>query len=279
MPLPRFLASNPAVRATTTAARMIWQSKIMTLGVFCEILAVIAAVSSWFNNLLWLPNAALTLATLGAVAVATKIAWDYHGRGLNTQQRDDVGGILLNERLNETQKSETAKAIESSGLTTRQRADLPRALRETEIVQIVEAQRVLYYAIEYLRRPGHGQVVVIHRLTIAQLAIWYLDPPPPRRGCQRQHPQELGTNINFVEVAESLYNPYAATAVLWLHPGSGYFCHTNNDAPEAHGRKLMFSLEDCVPKWHDPMPGEYVLMYHPDSGFTWEQQPKTDHAA
>ena len=86
-----FLVSN---RATTTAARMIWRSKIMTLGVACEILAVIAAILNWVNNFWWLPNAALTLATLGAVAVATKIAWDYHGRGLNAQQRDDVDGIL-----------------------------------------------------------------------------------------------------------------------------------------------------------------------------------------
>ena len=56
MPLPRFLASNPAARATTTAARLIWQSKIMTLGVVCEALAAVAAVLTWVTNLWWLPQ-------------------------------------------------------------------------------------------------------------------------------------------------------------------------------------------------------------------------------
>ena len=276
MPLPSFLTANPAVRAATAAASLIWQSKIMTLGIVCEIVAVAAVVLNLFTDLSWLPNAALALATFGAAIVATKVAWDYHGRGLNTQQRDDVGGILANASLNETQKGETAEAIESSGLTTSQRADLPRALRETEILQIVEAQRAVYYAIAHLRSQGqgHGRVVVIHRPSFTHLTIWYLDPPPPRLACQRQHPhepQQPGTGLNLVDVAESLFNPFANTAVLWLHPASGYFCHTNSQAPEADGQRLIFSLEDCVPKWRDPMPGEYVLTPNPNSGFTWVQ--------
>ena len=83
MPSPRFLASNPAVRATTTAISLIWQSKIMTGAIVCEAIAAIAAVLNWVTDFWWLANAALTLATFGAVAVACRVAWDYHGRGLN----------------------------------------------------------------------------------------------------------------------------------------------------------------------------------------------------
>ena len=273
MPLPRFLASNPAVRATTTAARLIWQSKIMTLGVACEFLAVIAAVVNWVTNLWWLPNAALTLATLGAVAVATKIAWDYHGRGLNAQQRDDAAGIISNASLNETQSKETAEAIQSSGLTPLQKAEMPSALREIDVASIVDAQKAVNSALEYLTRPGHGQVVVIHRVGIGRLDVRYLDPPPVRGVCERQHAQEPGTTLNFVEVATSLFQPFTNPAVLWKHPGSGYFCHTNYDAPGAHGQNLIFSFEDCVPKWRVPTSGDYVLRHDPNRGSTWEQQP------
>ena len=86
MPPPRFLASNPAVRATTTAVSLIWQSKIMTGAIVCEAIAAIAAVLNWVTDFWWLANAALTLATFGAVAVACRVAWDYHGRGLNAHQ-------------------------------------------------------------------------------------------------------------------------------------------------------------------------------------------------
>ena len=258
------------------AARLIWQSKIMTLGVACELLAVIAAVVNWVTNLWWLPNAALTLATLGAVAVATKIAWDYHGRGLNAQQRDDVDGILANASLNVTQRNETTEAIQSTGLTTRQKSDLPAALREIDIVNIVEGQKVVNYAFEYLSRPGHGQVVVIHRVGIIGLDIRYLDPPPARGECQRQHAQEPGTPLNPVEVATSLFHPFGNPAVLWKHPGSGYFYHTNYDTDGARSdpaNHLIFSFEDCVPKWRIPNSGDYVLRYIPNYGSIWEQRP------
>ena len=273
MPLPRFLASNPAARATTTAARLIWQSKIMTLGVVCEALAAVAAVLTWVTNLWWLPNATLTLATLGAVAVATKIAWDYHGRGLNAQQRDDVAGIISNASLNETQSKEIAEAIQSSGLTPSQKAEMPSALREIDVASIVEAQKAVNYALEYLTRPSHGQVVVIHRVGIGRLDVRYLDPPPVRGVCERQHAQEPGTTLNLAEVATSFSQPFTNPAVLWKHPGSGFFCHTNNDAPGAHGQNLIFSFEDCVPKWRVPMSGDYVLRHDPNNGSYWVQLP------
>ena len=273
MPPPRFLASNPAIRATTTAARLIWQSKIMTLGVACEILAVIVAAVNWVNNSWWLPNVALTLATLGAVVVATKIAWDYHGRGLNAQQRNDVDTILGSLSLNETQRNEIAESIQSSGLTPSQKVELPSALRRIDVASIVEAQKAVNCALEYLTRPVHGQVVVIHRIGIGRLDVRYLDPPPVRGVCDRQHAQEPGTTLDLVEVATSFSQPFTNPAVLWKHPGSGYFCHTNYDAPGAHGQNLMFSFEDCVPKWRVIKSGDYVLRHDPDSGSNWVQQP------
>ena len=128
-----------------TNIRMIFWSRWMVAGVICEILAFIAAVGNWFAGswLVWqlLPNVALTLATLGAIMVAGRVAWDYHGRGLNGRQQDNVQdilasaslsarqreeaeGILANANLNETQKEEVAEAIKSSGLTERQKSSV-----------------------------------------------------------------------------------------------------------------------------------------------------------
>ena len=276
MPPPRFLTSNAAVRATTTAARMIWQSKIMTLGVACEILAVIAAILNWVTNFWWLPNAALTLATLGAVTVATKIAWDYHGRGLNAQQSNDVDGILGNVSLNETQTKEIARAIQSSGLTTRQKSDLPPALREINIVQIVEAQRAVNHAFEYLSRPGHGHVVVVHKVGIAGLDFRSVCPPQTKRECQRYHAREYGKPLDHVEMITFLSQGFINPTVLWKHPADGNFCHTNYGSVgerESPDHQLIFSFEDCVPKWRVPDCGDYVLRHDATSGSTWEQQP------
>ena len=190
MPLPDLLASNRAVRVTTTGTRLIWQSKIMTLGIVCEILAVIAAILNWVNDLWWLPNATLTLATLGAVAVATKTAWDYHGRGLNAQQRDDVDDILTNASLNEPQKNQVTETIESSGLTARQKRDLQTVLYETDVANVVAARKAVAAARDYLESSDHGHVVVIHTVAVGRLDVRYVDPPPARGVCQRQHAYE-----------------------------------------------------------------------------------------
>ena len=277
MPLPRFLASNPAVRATTMAARLIWQSKIMTLGVACELLAVIAAVVNWVTNLWWLPNAALTLATLGAVAVATKIAWDYHGRGLNVQQRDDVNGILANTSLNETQRDDIERLIQSSGLTPQQKLDLPAEIGKLDIAILVEAQKALLAALDYLRGPDnrgpdHGHLVVIYR-TGVRLDVRYVEPPRASSPCQRQHPHGQSDDFNFVEVTNSLFQPFTNPTVLWKHPGNREICHTNYDDIDEPGNHLTFSPEDCVPKWRFPASGDYVLKHDALNGSAWEQQP------
>ena len=272
MPSPRFLASNPAVRATTTAISLIWQSKIMMGAIVCEAIAAIAAVLNWVTDFWWLANAALTLATFGAVAVACRVAWDYHGRGLNAQQTHHVDGILTGASLNQTQSNEIAEAIQSSGLTPRQKSDLPAAIRTIEVAIIVEAQKALDVALDFLQRSDHGHVVVIYRIG-RRLDVRYVYRLRERDPCPRQHPYEPGTDLNYVEVATSFFRGFTNPAVLWKHPGNGNVCHTNYDARGAHGHELIFSFEDCVPKWRVPTLGDYVLRHDPNRGSTWEQQP------
>ena len=86
MPLPRFPAFQSKILAAKTAISMILRSPIMTVGVACEIIAFSAAAWNWVDSYQWLPNAALTLATVGAVIVAIRVAWDYHGRELNANK-------------------------------------------------------------------------------------------------------------------------------------------------------------------------------------------------
>ena len=190
MPLSRFLLPSPKIRAAKTAISMILRSPIMTVGVACEIIALFGATWNWVNSYPWLPNAALTLATIGAVIVACRIAWDYHGRGLNAQQKEESKDILT-----------------SSGLTPRQKSDLPAALQEISVANIVEVQKALDVALEYLltdERPDHGHIVVIHRIGPSQLNVRYVDPPRASGPCQRQHAHEQGGDLNFLEVANSL---------------------------------------------------------------------------
>ena len=184
MPLSRFLLPSPKIRAAKTAISMILRSPIMTVGVACEIIAFFGATWNWVNSYPWLPNAALTLATIGAVIVACRIAWDYHGRGLNAKQKEESKDILT-----------------SSGLTPRQESDLPAALREISVANIVEVQKALDVALEYLQtdqRPDHGHVVVIHRIGPSQLNVGYVDPPRASGPCQRQHAHEQGADLNLL---------------------------------------------------------------------------------
>lgn len=243
----------------------------MTGAIVCEAIAAIAAILNWVTDFWWLPNAALTLATFGAVAVACRVAWDYHGRGLNARQTHHVDGILTGASLNQTQSNAIAEAIQSSGLTPRQKSDLPPALQEMNIVQIVEAQRAVNYALEYLNQPGHGQVVVIFAVGINRLEVRYVEPPPVRDVCQRQHAFEDGTALDLIEVAKSLFWPYNNPTVLWTHPGNGLYYSTNYNARGPQGHALRFSLEDCFPKWGVPAPGDYILSPNLTTGFNWEQ--------
>ena len=153
----------------------------------------------------WLPNPALTLATLGAIMVAGRVAWDYHGRGLNERQREEVNEtvsssslnptqqgevaqiagssglnshqqeavneILSNASLNGIQTTEVANAIQFGGLTQRQKDDLRLALRESALANIVESQKVLRMAIDQLRKSSHGHVAVINAIGVGRLDV------------------------------------------------------------------------------------------------------------
>lgn len=273
MPPPRFMTSSPKILAAMTAIRMIWQSKFMMLGVACEIFALIAATWNWVDSYRWLPNFALTLATIGAFIVACRVAWDYHGRGLNEKQRDDVDGTLTNASLNETQMGKIAEAIQSSGLTPRQKYDLPASIQAIDVAKIVEAQKAVDAALVYLQRTDHGHVVVIYRIGGRRLDVRYVNPPRPVGPCKRQHPNEQGADLNDAEVATSLFRQFTNPAVLWKHPANGNFCHTNYDEKGAPGNELMFSSEDCVPKCRVPAAGDYVLKHNPTGRSTWEQKP------
>ena len=277
MPQPYFLTSSPKIFGVKTAIRMIWQSKIMMLGVTCEIFALIGATWNWVDSYPWLPNVALTLATIGAVIVAGRVAWDYHGRGLNAKQKEESKDILTNASLNEPQMDEIAEAIQSSGLTPRQKSDLPAALREISVANIVEVQKALDVALEYLQtvqRPDHGHVVVIHRIGLSRLDVQYVDPPRASGPCQRQHAYEQGADLNRLEVANSLLQTLTKYTVLWRHPVDQNCFHTNYNEPREPGHQLIFSLEDCVPKWRFPTVGDYVLTINrAASNFTWQQKP------
>ena len=255
------------------AARLIWQSKIMTLGVACELLAVIAAVVNWVTNLWWLPNAALTLATLGAVAVATKIAWDYHGRGLNAQQRQDMDGILTEASLNETQRNEIAESIQSNGLTQQQKSDLITELRGIDLVSTVVAQKAVATAMDQLGKADHGHVAVIHVTGFCQMDVQCVAPPPARGECQRQHELEPAADFDHLEIAKSIYQLDHNPTFLWKNATSTHWCHTNRSDPSSNTRHLVFSLEDCVPKWRVPIVGDYVLTHEATGRSTWAQKP------
>ena len=256
-----------------TAIRMIRQSKFMMLGVACEIFALIAATWNWVDSYRWLPNFALTLATIGAVIVASRVAWDYHGRGLNEKQREELKDILTNSSLNKTQMDEFAEAILSSGLTPRQKSDLPTALQEIDLVSTVFAQKALADAINHLKNAEHGHVAVIRITGFHQLDVQCVAPPPARGECQRQHTYEQGSDINYLEITKSIFNPFCEPAVLWRHPGSRALRNTNHNDPASFTRALVFSFEDCVPKWRDPIVGDYVLTRDATGGSKWEQKP------
>ena len=273
MPLPRFLLSSPKSLAAKTAISMILRSPIMTVGVACEIIAFSAAAWNWIDSYQWLPNAALTLATIGAVIVAIRVAWDYQGRGLNAKQKEEAKDILTNASLNETQMDEITEAIKSTGLTPRQQSDLPTALQEIDLVSTVFVQKAVADAINYLNNSEHGHVAVIHVTGFGQLDVQCVAPPPARGECQRQHEYEQDSDINPLEITKSIFEPFSGPAVLWRNPGSRALRNTNHNDPASFTRALVFSFEDCVPKWLVPIAGDYVLTREATYGSKWEQKP------
>ena len=273
MPLPRFLLSSPKILAAKTAISMILRSPIMTVGVLCEIIAFSAAAWNWVDSYQWLPNAALTLATVGAVIVASRVAWDYHGRGLNAKQTQEVNDILTSVGLNETQSEAMAETIKSSGLTQQQKSDLRTELRGIDLVSTVVAQGAVAAAIDQLVNTVHGYVAIIRVTGFCQMDVQCVAPPPARGECQRQHEFEPAADFDRLEIAKSIYQPYRTPAFLWKHTSTNQLCHTSRDDPDTHARELVFSLEGCVPKWRVPIVGDYVLTPDDNNRYTWEQTP------
>ena len=274
MPLLRSVISSPGILNAITAARMIWRSKTMRLGVLCEILAFATAAWNWYDSSWWLPNLTLTLATMGAVIVAIRVAWDYHGRGLNEKQSEDLDKILKAASLNETQSQEIEDAIQSSGLTQRQQSDLPTALQEIEMAGTVFAQKAISDAVYQLHDHEHGYVAIIDAKARAQFEIQLVAPPTNGGKCLRQHElnNENEPDFNGLAVAKSIHKAFHHPAYLWKHPVTGKIHHTNNDDPASFTRVLVFSTEDCVPKWRVPIVGDYVLTRDANGRYAWEQK-------
>ncbi|MCY4414843.1 MAG: hypothetical protein OXE87_00805 [Chloroflexi bacterium] len=296
-----------------TNITMIFRSKWMVAGVICEILAFIAAVGNWFAGswLVWqlLPNIALTLATLGAVMVAGRVAWDYHGRGLNERQKSEVNDtvyssglnatqaeevaqiaessglnssqqeavneILSRSNLNEVQRGAVAQIIENSGLSLKQASELPAKLMDIYLPRIVSAQQAAIVAADYLRPKGHGRVVVLTDAGGGSIEVQCIDPPEDALTCERQHDREEGDADNFLKIAASHLHPFAGNTMIWLPPAGNGIKYTNgaiHPAMHLDGRRWVFSREDCVPKRLDPRDGDYVLARGESGEYTWEQK-------
>ena len=294
-----------------TNTRMIFRSRWMVAGVICEILAFIAALGNWFAGswLVWqlLPNVALTLATLGAVMVAGRVAWDYHGRGLNARQQDEVNDTVLSSGLNPTQKEETTQIAESSGLNPHQReavneilsgsdlnelqkravvqilsvsglssrqvSELPDKLMDIDLWSMVSAQQAAVSALNYLRHKGHGRVAVLTSVRFGLVEVQCIDPPRNALSCDRQHEREDGNADNTLKIAASHLHMFADDTVMWLPPAGNGINYTNgaiHPAMAVDGRQWVFSFEDCVPKRLYPVAGDYVLTLNESGKYTWE---------
>ena len=255
-----------------TNIRLIFKSEWMVGGVACEILLFIVAVLNWFFGTwpAWIPNAALTVATLGAVLLAVKIARDYEGRGLNEKQREETDETLAKASLSETQTAEVAEAIESSGLTQRQRFDLSGALIAMESASVIEAQKALDVADTYLARqfPDHGHVVVIHRISATQFSYEFVKPPETRGECRREHRREQGGELSCEKIVVALLKGRLGPAYLWRSPISNRLCYTDWNDPERTGA-LLFSFENCVPRWDGPASGDYWLDRDSSGAYSW----------
>ena len=292
---------------------MIFRSRWMVAGVICEILAFIAAVGNWFAGswFVWqlLPNVALTLATLGAIMVAGRVAWDYHGRGLNGRQQEEVNDTVSSSGLNPTQKEETTQVIESgglnphqreavsemllgsdlnkvqreavaqiiaeSGLSQRQISDLPTQLMGIYLGPIVSAQQAAVAAQEYLTQEVHGRVAVLTRISGGLVEVQCIDPPQEALNCERHHDREEGGSSAPSEIASAQLKMFSGDTVIWRPPGNGglRYANGNTQPPITHdGRSWVFNTVDCVPKRLDPVAGDYVLTLNETGKYTWERK-------
>lgn len=267
----------------------------------------------WFagSGPVWqlLPNAALTLATLGAVLVASKIALDYHGRGLNGKQQEDVNETLSSSSLNTTQEEEVAQAISSSGLNQHQReavkeillgsdlneiqkgavaqiiaesglsprqiSDLPAKLMDIYLSRIVSAQQAAVTASDYLTLNGHGRVAVLTNASGGLVEVQCIDPPQDALNCERLHDSEGEDTDNALKIAAAHLHPIAGNTLIWLPPASRGFRYTNraiHPTMAMGGRQWVFSFEDCVPKRLDPRAHDYVLTRDHSGRYAWRRE-------
>ena len=294
-----------------TNIRLIFRSKWMVTGVVCELLAFIAAVLNWFFSAWpeWVPNAALTLATMGVAMVAGKVALDYHGRGLNGRQREEVSETVSSSSLNTTQKEEVAQAInssglnphqqeavneilsrtnlsevqrgavaqiiENSGLSPRQVSELPTKLMDIPLWRFVSVQQAAIVAADYLREKGHGRVAVLTNAGGGLVEVQCIDPPEDALACERQHDREDGDTDNYLKVAASHLDRLAGDTMIWLPPAGDGIKYTNgavHPSMSVDGRRWVFSREDCVPKRLDPRADDYVLTRDPSGRYAWERK-------
>ena len=296
-----------------TNIRMIFRSKWMVAGVVCEILAFVAAVGNWFAGSwsVWqlLPNVALTLATLGAVMVAGRVAWDYHGRGLNEKQRGDVNDTVSNSSLNTTQREEVTQITESSGLnphqqgevnkillgsdlneiqkdavvqmivksglSPRQICELPAKLMDMYLWRMVSAQQSAFAARDYLVQAVHGRVAVLTNGRGGIVQVQFIEPPQVVRNCKREHDRDDGGSSTPFEIASAHLAPFANDTVIWRPPGNGgmRYVNGNTEPPIAiDGKQWVFSTDDCVPKRLDPRDDHYVLTRDHSGRYAWERK-------
>ena len=296
-----------------TNIRMIFRSGWMVAGVACEILALIAAVGNWFAGSwsVWqlLPNVALTLATLGAVLVAGRVAWDYHGRGLNERQKEEVNDtvsssslnttqneevtqitessglsprqgeavneILSSSNLNEAQRDAVAQIIAESGLSRRQVFELPARLKGIHLSRIASAQQAAITAGDYLVQAVHGRMAILTNAGDGIVQVQCIDPPQEALNCERQHDREDGGSSAPFGIVSAHLEEFAGDTLIWRPPGNQglRYINGNTEPPIAiDGRSWVFNTQDCVPKRLDPVAGDYVLTRDPSGCYAWERK-------
>ena len=241
--------------------------------------------------------------------VAGRVAWDYHGRGLNARQQDEVNDTVSSSGLNPTQKEETTQIAESSGLNPHQReavdeilsrsdlnelqkvavvqilaasglsprqiSDLPAKLMDMDLWSMVSAQQAAVTAFNYLRQEHHGRVAVLTNVRFGPVEVQCIDPPRNALSCERQHEREDGNADNALKIAASHLHMFADDTVMWLPPAGNGINYTNgavHSAMAVDGRQWVFSFEDCVPKRLDPVAGDYVLTLNESGKYTWERK-------
>jgi hypothetical protein len=194
---------------------------------------------------------------------------------LNPRQQEAVNEILSGSDLNEIQKGAVAQIIAESGLSPRQISDLPAKLMDIYLWRIVSAQQAAITAYDHLVQEGHGRVAVLTNAGSGLVEVQPIDPPQEALNCQRQHDREDGDTYTALQIAAAHRQPFAGDTVIWWPPAGNGLRYTNRNVHPTmgvDGRRLVFSREACVPKWLDPVAGDYVLTRDESGEYTWEQK-------